>query len=427
MWAKRTITALLAGAILLTASPAVGNDTEPAADPAVIAEWNAIAVATITGAAPNGAGKANPEAFLWYAFVHTAVYNAVVGITGEFEPLGWQPGTPRDASPEAAAAAAAHEVLSTYFGANPTIAANLDVALATSLARVPDGEAEDRGVRYGRQVAGRLIRMRADDGRNAPLTFDVPLAPGVWRPAPPGNAQFFAPWLGRVDPFVLKGLRQFRPGPPPAINSATYVEEFEEVRDFGVKTGSLRTPQQTETALFFSDQAIVPLQVGVRDLVTRQGLNISESARLFAAVEVSLADAVNAAWDAKYHYGSWRPITAIRLADQDGNPATAGIPDWESLVNTPAYPDWPSGTPAAIGALSTVLSRLSEDGSIDLNLTSGAAGVSRHYDDAAVIQQDVIDARVWAGIHFRTADEVGVDLGVKVANWALDHHFGAIK
>lgn len=427
MRTTRAISALLVSAVLMTAAPAAGSDLTPADDPAVITEWNTIAVSTITGPAPNGVGKANPEAFLWFAFVHAAVYNAVVGITGEYEPYRWQPSGDREASPEAAAAAAAHHVLKTYFGATPTIAANLDGALATSLSRIPDGKAKDLGVRYGSQAAERFIRMRADDGRNAPVTFDVPLAPGVWRPAPPANAPFFNPWLARVDALVLNGLRQFRPGPPPAIDSATYVQEFEEVRDYGAKDGSLRTPHQTETALFFSDTVLGPIQAGLRDFATRRGMNISESARLFAAVDLSLADAVGAVWDAKHHYGWWRPVTAIRLADSDGNPATAGIPDWEPLINTPPYPDWPSGTPSVFGALSTVLERLDGQGGIDIKITSAAAGVTRHYDDAAHMQQDVIDARVFAGIHFRGADVAGVAMGAKVANWALDHYFAEIE
>jgi hypothetical protein len=424
---KRVFLALVVSAILIGSLPAAGAQPPAAADPAVITTWNAIAVSTIAGPAPNGAGKANAEAFLWYSFVHAAVYNAVVGITGEYELYEWNAKGPKGASPQAAAAAAAHRVLIEYFGGSPTITANLNSALAISLGQITDGIAKDQGVRYGEQAADRIIGLRVDDGRFAPVVFDVPLAPGVWRPTPPGFAPFFDPWLGQVEPLVLDSLSQFRPGPPPAIASDLYVKEFEEVRDFGVKTGSLRSDEQTQTALFFSDIGIVPVQAALRDLVTRRGLDISDSARLFAAVEMGMADTAGAVWDAKFVYGWWRPITAILLADDDGNDATAGVPGWEPLLVTPPYPDWTSGLCGNIGVLSTTLSRLNADGDVDLNITSPAAAETRHYDDAAVIQQDAIDSRVWSGIHFRMADEVGCAMGTQVANWTLDHYFAPTK
>jgi hypothetical protein len=312
--------------------PAVGAQPPAAADAAVIPAWNAIAVSTIAGPAPNGAGKANVEAFLWFAFVQAAVYNAVNGITGEYELYEWDAQAPKGASPQAAAAVAAHAVLMEYFGSgdfanSEAIAANLNGALATSLGQIPDGVPKDQGIRYGERSAERLIKLRADDGRFAPVVFNPALAPGVWRPTPPAMAPFFDPWLGQVDPFVLDSPNQFDPGPPPPIASDLYVEEFEEVRDYGVIVGSLRSAQQTQTALYFSDVGVGPLQAGLRDLVTRRALDISDSARLFAAVDLSMADSAIAVWNAKFHYGWWRPITAIREAETDGDPDTPGFPD----------------------------------------------------------------------------------------------------
>ena len=413
---------------VLYARPAAGAQPPAAADPAVIRDWDAIAVSTIAGPAPSGAGKANIEAFLWFGFVQAAVYNAVNGITREYELYEWNARGPRGASPQAAAAAAAHGVLMEYFGTNDfpnseAIAANLNAALATSLGQIPDGVRKQQGIRYGERAAERLVELREDDGRFAPIVFDRPLAAGVWRPTPPAFAPFFDPWLGQVEPLVLDSPSQFRPGPPPAISSDLYVEEFEEVRDYGVNVGSLRTAAQTETARFFTDITIGPLHAGLRDLVTRRGLDISDSARLFAAVDLSMADAAIAVWDGKFHYGWWRPITAIREADTDGNPNTDGVPGWTPLIATPPYPDWPSGLCGLIGAASTALSQLNADGRVDLTLTSVAAGVTRHYDLAADIQHDAVDARVFSGIHFRTADEVAIAMGTQVANWALDHHF----
>ena len=228
----------------LQAPPAVVRATSrrPAADPAVIPAWNEIAVATITGPAPNGAGKANAEAFLWFGFVQAAVYNAVNGITRRYELYEWNARGPRAASPQAAAAAAAHRVLLDVLRRRPRRDRRRTwmPRWRRSLAQIPDGVAEEPG-RPLRRAGGRPAhRLRADDGRFAPIVFDVPPAPGVWRPTPPANAPFFDPWLGQVDPLVLDSPTQFRPGPPPAISSDLYVEEFEEVRDYGVKTSSLR-------------------------------------------------------------------------------------------------------------------------------------------------------------------------------------------
>ncbi len=409
---------------------AVGSVVGPgAADPAVITTWNAIAVRTIAGPAPLGAGKANAEAFLWYSFVHAAVYNAVVGITGDYELYKWNEPAPKSASPQAAAATAAHTVLRTYFGGSAAIGAKLDSDLATSLGQIPDGVSKDQGILYGRRAADRIISLRLNDGRNAPIVFNPPqpTAPGVWRPAPPANAPFLVPWLGHVDPLVLDSLTQFQPGPPPAINSDTYVREFNEVRDYGAKFNSLRSAAQTETALFYSDISIIPIQTALRDLVTRRNLTISDSARLFGAVELSLADAVGTVWNAKLKYGWWRPWTAIQQADTDGNPATAGVPGWQPLIATPPYPDWPSGACAVVTVLSTVLSRLNAGGHVDLNIASGAAGITRHYDDADAFQAEVVNARVWSGIHFRTADETSVVIGKQVVGWTLDRYFRATK
>jgi hypothetical protein len=421
----RLLVALTLAATLVAAMPVAGAQPPPAANPAVITAWNAIAVGTISGAAPNGAGLANAAAFLPYAYVHTAVYNAVVGITGEYELYHWELRAPKGASPEAAAATAAHGVLMHYFGTTQTIAANLDAALAASLGGIPDSVSKEQGIKYGERAAARIIALRANDGRDAPVTYTypIPTPAGVWRPTPPGFAPFFAPWLGGVDPLVINSLTQFRPDPPPAINSDTYLTDFEEVRDYGSLTGSLRDvyePGQTATAQFFSDIAFGPMQAGLRDVASRHGLDISDSARLFAAVETSLADGIGSTWNAKLFYHWWRPITAIQEADNDGNDDTVGVPGWTPFLVTPPYPDYPSGLCTAISAVTTALSRV--DGGVDLFVTSPTAGL-RHYVSATTMQEDCVDARVWSGIHFRTADEVAVTIGTGVANYVVDHAF----
>lgn len=226
-----------------------------------------------------------------------------------------------------------------------------------------------------------------------------------------------------MTPLVLRSNSQFRPGPPAALSSERYTTEFKEVKRLGSLTDSQRTPAQTQTALFFSDIGAGPVQAALRDLVTRRQMNISDSARLFAAAELSLADAIGAVWDSKFHFGFWRPITAIQLAKNDGNPDTRADPDWLPLITNPPYPEYASGLSAVIGALTRSLTRVLGTHRIDLYITSAAAGVTRHYGWAGKLNRDVVDARVWSGVHFRTADVVGNRIGKPVGNWALDHYF----
>ena len=412
------VAALLAAALVATSvgvTAAGSRASWPAADPAVITDWNATAVATIV----TDAGKANAEAFIWYGFVHAAIYNAVVGITGKYTPYKWHPRAPRGASPEAAAASAGYHLLLHYF---PASQPRLDADYAASLDGIPDGRAKDRGIAFGERAANRIIALREDDGRNAPVTFDTPLAPGVWRPTPPAFAPFFAPWMGQMRPLLIRSADQFRPNEPPALTSRRYARDFNEVKETGAATDSTRTPLMTETALFFAGLGLPALQVSLRDLVTRRGFDISKSARLFAAVDMSIADGIIVSWDSKFHFGFWRPVTAIQLADTDGNPATEADADWLPIVNTPPYPDYTSGMSSVIGALTRSLTRVLGTRRVDLNIAS-TSGVTRHYEFAGQLDRDVIDARVWSGIHFRFADTAGNRQGHRVADWALARYF----
>ena len=417
---KRLAVALLAGSLLVVGLGTTGTAVaSPDADPAVIRDWNTTAVATIVG----DAGKANAEAFLWFGYIQAPVYNAVVGITREYELYKWRTLGLRSASPEAAAAQAAHDVLLHYF---PASQGRLDTQLAASLAGVTDGAAEQQGIAYGAASAAHFIKQRSNDGRNAPITFDQAPAKGVWRPTPPTNTPFFDPWLSQVKPLLMTSPTQFRPGPPPALTSARYTADFNEVKALGAKTGSTRTAEQTETAMFTTDVAIGPYQAALRDLTARRAMDISDTARLFGAVDMSITDSIIAVWDAKYHYGYWRPITAIQLADTDGNPDTVADAAWEPLVATPPYPEYVSGFNGVTGALTGSLSRilgLGHGGRVDLNITSVAAGVTRHYRFASALNRDGINGRVWLGIHFRTADRVAINMSTRVANWGLNHYF----
>ncbi len=417
---KRRIGAVVLTAAVLVASLSVvaqpAAAARSAADAAVITTWNAVAVDVIV----VDAGKANAEAFLWLAFTQAAVYNAVVGITGRYEPYKWDPDAPQGASPEAAAATAAFQVLLNYF---PASQAKLETAYANSLAQIPDGQAEQRGIRFGERAAQRLITLRTGDGRGANVQFTKLPAPGVWRPTPPTLTPFFDPWLAKMRPLLLRSNSQFRPGPPPALTSDAYTKDFKEVKRLGSLEGSERTPWQTQTALFFSDITIGPLHAAMRDLVTRRHMDISASARLFAATDTSIADGIGVSWDSKLHFGFWRPITAIQLAHTDGNPDTARDADWTPLITTPPYPDYTSGLTTVIGAASRALTRVLGTARIDLTMTSVAAGVTRHFEWAGKLNRQAVNARVWSGIHFRTADVIGNAMGKRVGDWALNRYF----
>lgn len=391
---------------------------QPAADANVVNDWNATAVAVVADA-----GKANAEGFLPLGFVQAAVYNAVVGITRRYSLYKSSASAAPTASPQAAAAAAAHRVLMTYFGDVPAAATRLTEAYAASTAALPTDPSTAQGIQYGRHAAERFIALRAEDGRYGPNTFDMAPAMGIWRPTPPTNASFLGKYLCDCTPLLIDSGSQFRPAPPPALASAEYAADFAEVKAFGSKEGSARTPLQTETGLFISSVAMGPLQAGLRDLTVRHDMDISARARLFAAVNMSVGDAMIAGWDSKVHYGFWRPITAIHLADEDGNSATIADASWESLIVNPPYPDYVSGANVIMGAASQALTRLLGTDRIDLTLTSPVTNTTRNYESAERLRADTVDARVWVGLHFRFADTAGMVMGQQVADWALDRYF----
>jgi hypothetical protein len=421
------IAATSAIALLALAPPqAASAHRHTIADASVITQWNQIGVATI--AADNAtvpARKQAIEVYLYLAFMHAAMYNAVVGIEGGYRPYRFDAPAPRHASSQAAAVAAAHRVLVTY---SPEQKASLDAAYATSLAAIPDGSAETRGVDYGELAATTLIAQRAHDGRNAAISFTKAPAPGVWRPTPPTSTPFSAPWLGYVTPLAIRSGAQFDPGPAPALTSRCYTRDFLEVKSLGRVDSTTRTDAMTETARFYAGNPVVQLTLGLVDQAQTRHLDIADSARLFAAVHMSLADASISIWYTKHHYGVWRPITAIQLADTDGNPATTADPAWTSLIPSPPYPDYVSGYNGVMGAYTQALQDALGTRHLALTLTSTVfpAPDPRHtrvYDTGREVRQQVIDARIWLGIHFRFADTAAARMGQQVASYTVDHNF----
>jgi hypothetical protein len=352
------------------------------------------------------------------------VYDAVVGVHRRYEQFRDLARPARPASAEAAALAAAHDVLRAYV---PTAATTLDTAYAASLAGIRPGRARDNGLAYGALVAQSLIDARAHDGRDAPFAPLPAPAPGVWRPTPPAFAPMASPWLGAVTPLAISAGDQFDPGPPPAMTSAQYTADFAQVKALGAATGSTRTPDQTAAALFYSGNAIVQFNAALRDQVATRDLDLVDAARLLAAVTVTQADTAIAVWNAKKKYPFWRPSTAIQLADTDGNAATEAQPSWQPLVANPNYPDWVSGYSAQSGAFGVSLSRMVGD-HIEAHLISTAVpGATRTYATRESLQQDVVNGRMWLGVHFLSADVAGAALGRQVATFVMDRHFAATE
>ena len=313
-------------------------------------------------------------------------------------------------------ATAAHDVLVEYF---PAASAALHGRLADSLAAVPDGRAEERGKAVGARVAHRLIASRADDGRNdTSIVYQRDPAPGVWQPpspAPQGN--MVGAWLGYVRPLVVH--HPLRVDGPDALTSSAYTAEYAEVKAYGRATGSLRSEQQTSTAIFMNSN--VPVLYGdalLRRLETHP-MGLADTARLLAAMYTSMADALITCWRLKYEVGYWRPFQAIPLAATDGNPATAPDAAWTALLPNPPYSDYVSGHGCATGAaMETIRQTLGEN--TTLVLRNPALGVDREFRDLSSIESAAFMSRIWGGLHFRDAMEDSYVIGHEAAQRA--HH-----
>jgi hypothetical protein len=319
----------------------------------------------------------------------------------------------------AAVARAAHDVLVRYFpGSTPT----LDGDLAASLATVPDGAAEQRGLAVGRDASAALLAQREGDGWFADIGFTMPApGPGVWE-LPAGQSPL-VPWLSRLRPVTLRSPDQFRPGPPTALSSRRYARDFDELAQMGGAT-SARTPEQTLIARFYTTHPALQFATAYRSLASTRGLDALQTARLMAMGSTAGADALIACLDAKYTYLAWRPSYAIPRGDTDGNPQTVAEPGWTPLLPTPAHPEYPSAHGCATFAQTEVFERFLGTRRIDLDLSSTIAEMpTRHFATGDDLRTEVANARVWGGLHFRFSTDIGGQLGTRVADWTLAHAF----
>jgi len=386
----------------------------------VVLDWNAHAANAIAGVAK----QPPPRGLIRLAMVHTAIYDAVNAIEGyPFEPYAVTPNLVSPASPEAAAAAAAHDVLVALF---PNQQADLDTKYAASLAAIPDGAAKTNGISVGQQAAAGILLFRAGDGRDAVVPYIPGSGPGVWNPTPPGFLAAQSPEVAQVLPFALKSPSQFRAEPPPDLTSDTWARDYNETKNLGRATNSTRTPEQTDLAVFFSDNAMLQWNRAWRRISVAKGLSLADNARFFAMLTTAGADSEIACYDSKYFYNFWRPVTAIRAGDTDGNPLTEPDPNWIGVVITPNHPEYPAAHGCFSGASTETLEFFFGTDKFDFTLDSVVAGLTnpvRHYESFSQALQDVLDARVYGGMHFRNSAHKGALIGKQVSHFATTHFF----
>jgi membrane-associated phospholipid phosphatase len=415
---KRTFGLCMLMATLLF-GPAVAK-----ADP--VLDWNTIAVNTVV------ANNQSPFAQGRYAaIVQVAVFEAVNAITGDYRPYLGTIVAPHGASADAAAVQAAYRVLSTYF---PASASTLDAARASSLASIPDGQAKIDGIATGDAAALAMITLRANDG-SSPAQFKIPgpPVPGEWQATPScpivnGIASGIAFQWQNITPFGIRSAKEFLLGPPPALTSEAYTKAYNEVMTVGAIDSTARPQDKANLALFFA--ATSPTQAfnqAARQVADEKGGSLSENARALALMNMAISDSLVASFLNKYHYNFWRPETAIHAGDTDGNPKTEGDPDWAPFITTPCFPSYPSNHGSAGNAAAEVLRRLYGEAAHSITLTNPAVPtIVLQYDTFKEITDDISDARVYGGIHFRTDQDAGALLGLAVGKAVYKHNLRTV-
>ena len=377
----------------------------------VVSDWNAIAAQTAIPVRPG------PSAILDLAMVHAAMHDAIQAFEGRFESYS-SPIPDPSGSPIAAAARAAHDVLVVRF---PSQSSTLDILLDDYLNGL--GLQGDAGLVIGQHAAANILNLRAGDGSFPanPEVFLGATGPGEWRPTPPAFAPMATPWLAAVTPFTLKDPTQFRASPPPpSLGSGKYLHDYNEVKALGRVDSTARTQAQTDLALFYSDNFLALWERTLRGIADANINNVGYSARLFALANLAAADALITAWDGKRFWHFWRPITAIQQGDTDGNPQTVGDATWLPLILTPPYPEFPSGANNLTGAMTRTLERFFGN-KMTFSVTSTPVNKTKTYYRFSDMADDVVDVRIYQGIHFRTADKVARRHGTRIADMAFTH------
>ncbi len=380
----------------------------------VITEWDEKAVAVVMPGGPAGVTQQVYTAQRIMGMVDAAMFDAVNSIERRYRPYLVQLPADPTTSKEAAAAAAAAAVLATI---DAKTAGEMKAALASYLVSIPDGAAKSDGIKLGEAVAAKVVAARANDGSDAPDAYRPRTTPGVYVPTPITAASMWP----NVKPFAMAKGSQFRPKAPISLESKEWATDFNELKDYGGKNSVKRTAQQTETARFWlmaGPQAYHPF---ARQLVTAKQMSVVDSAQFMALVALGLNDALIAVFDAKYHYNFWRPITAIRNGDIDNNPATDREATWQPIDNTPLHPEYPCAHCILSGSVAAVVKTALGSADIpEIAVTSPTApGVTHRWTNMAAFTEEVANARIWAGFHYRFSTRVGTGMGFQIGEYVV--------
>jgi hypothetical protein len=411
---KRTLqrTIVSVGIVLVMSAATARGD--------VVLDWNAIMV--------NTTGSQNPFAQARFAAItQVAVSEAVNAITGDYAPYLGTINAPSGASPEAAAVAAAHDVLRNYF---PGSAASLDAAEASSLAAIPDGQAKADGIAVGQAAAAAMIAARAGDGSAPPEFYAPPSAnPGEWQTTPgcPAAGGILLQWRN-VTPFGIESSDQFRSDPPPALASNEYAKAYNEVKLVGALNSTARPQDRADVARYFAVASAPHLwNQAARQVSAAQDTSLSENARAFALLNMAISDGLVTVMETKYHYVFWRPITAIHAGDTDDNRKTDADPTWTPFITTPCFPSYGSAHASASYAARLVVEKIFGKQPHDITLSHpGIPDVTLHYTKFSQITHDIDDARVYGGIHFRFDQNAGARQGRKVGSYVYENNLRSV-
>ena len=381
----------------------------------VVTDWNVITLQAATAAGLNPQRQHRVA-----AMVHVAMHDAVNSVAPRYESYAVHVPLATHASIEAAAVQAAYGVLIRLL---PSQAAMLDAGRSASLSGIPDAPAKAAGVAVGEAVAGPIVWLRSSDGSDVDGTYTFGSGPGEYQSTPPTFGNPSIPAWRFVTPFVLKRGSQFRVEGPPSLNSDEWAEEFNETKRLGRIDSSDRTPEQTAIALCGAEPALPMWNRVARSVSAERNTGLIENARLFALLNLAMVDATIACWDSKYVYRFWRPVTAIRDAETDGNASTEADPAWTPLRATPLHPEYPSAHATFSGAAARVLtSFFGRHIPFSTSTSTCAAGVVRSYDSFQAMADEIGDSRIYIGFHFRSAVRHGANLGRQVGHWTF-HRF----
>lgn len=367
------------------------------------------------------------------AVYHASIHDTVSGLTGAYRPWQAVEPAPAGANQDAAIASAAQTVLNTLWGqaSNPQ---NFRTAYDQALAAIPDGQAKTDGIAYGKKVAEAVLATRGKSGWNKPIEGVFSSTDqGKWRETPPGFRPAVLPHWGNVAPFVMKTPDQFRAPPPPALGSKEHAEEIALINRIGARDNAERTEYETLAAPFWADDlgsATPPghWNVIAQDLARRNKLDVVQSARLFALLNLAMADAGIATWDTKFHYRTWRPETAIREVTKEANPHAVANPDFIPLMGTPAFPSYTSGHSTFSAAGSRIVERFFGTDDIEFTTTSdGLPGAVRTFKKLSDCRNEIGMSRLWGGIHFMSDNLAGQEAGIKIADWTFDNSLQPVK